>query len=135
MGRPRRFARPPRPRVNSRAAAALLAALLLLGGTPAGAADGFLSEVEDLPLMPGLNERPDAGVAFDKPGGRIVEAYAVGAVERTAVLSFYAETLPQLGWQAAGTDEYRRDGEVLRLAVAAEDGMTSVRFSLAPRDQ
>ncbi len=68
---------------------AIIAALslsLTLGAVPAdrGArAEGhaaYLAAVADLPLMPGLAEVPEAGLVFDQPSGRIVEAYAQGAV-------------------------------------------------------
>jgi hypothetical protein len=58
----------------------------------------FIAGIEDLPVMPGLAEIADAGLIFDKPSGRIVEAYAQGEVGEQAVLDFYQETLPQLGW-------------------------------------
>ena len=41
-------------------------------------------------------------MVFDTPAGRIVEAVASGAVTRDEVLAFYAETLPQLGWDEGG---------------------------------
>src|SRR3546814_7081615 len=56
--------------------------------------------VEDLPLMPGLAEIADAATVFDAPQGRIVESYAAGTVAAAEIRSFYAQTLPQLGWTA-----------------------------------
>ena len=93
----------------------------------------YLAELPDLPLMPGLIEIEDAGIAFDKPDGRSVEAYAGGSVERQAVRSFYRETLPQLGWQLAGADAYAREGERLKLEfLGPADGLT-LRFVLTPQ--
>ena len=116
-----------------RAVAAAFAGLLLLAAARDGAAENaFLGQVEDLPLMPGLVEVADAGVAFDKPAGRIVEAYAGGRVSPQAVLAFYRETLPQLGWRPVGPGSYRRGGEVLRLTATAAAGGATVHFSLAP---
>src|SRR3546814_8691143 len=71
--------------------------------------------VEDLPLMPGLAEIADAATVFDAPQGRIVESYAAGTVAAAEIRSFYAQTLPQLGWTAvdagqAGPLEFRREG-------------------------
>ena len=116
--------------------AALLAVLPLFG---AGAAptraqvQSYIAEVEDLPLMPGLAEVEGAGVVFDKPDGRIVEAYAQGEVAREAVLAFYRKTLPQLGWRAVGATTFRREDETLSLDFLDGGGALIVRFTLVPR--
>ncbi len=103
-------------------------------GPSAGAPDGgFVSGVEDLPLMAGLTEDTGAGLVFDKPSGRIVEAFATGAVNRAAVIGFYAETLPQLGWQPAGDATFAREDEILRIEISGADGALTVRFSLSPK--
>ncbi len=97
---------------------------------------GFIEQVTDLPLMPGLSEVRDAGVVFDKPDGRIVEAYAEGDVERDAVIGFYRDTLPQLGWTRAKTAgaaaTFRREGENLALDFLDGGGALVVRFTLTP---
>ena len=77
--------------------AALLMGLALLSLPVQAQNPGFIEQVTDLPLMPGLSELRGAGVVFDKPDGRIVEAYAEGGVDREAVLDFYYNTLPELG--------------------------------------
>ena len=98
----------------------------------ARAAAGFLSIAEDVPLMPGLAESPDAATVFDKPSGRIAHTEAKGKVSAAAVRKFYADTLPQLGWQNIGPEHYRRETEQLRLSVAGRDGALTVRFELLP---
>ncbi len=106
---------------------------LLLAAVPAVAAEpAFLSEFEDLPLMPGLIEDTDRGMVFDSPSGRVIEAVAAGAVTAEAVRSFYAATLPELGWQPAGDDSFRREAEVLRLEISAEGSGVAVKFALLP---
>lgn len=125
---------------SSRCFAVLFAALLWIGsGLPAGAqdsgaqnSDGFVAGVADLPLMPGLAEMPDRGLIFDKPGGRIVEAYAAGTVTRDAVASFYDTTLPQLGWQRDGGG-YLREGERLELTLTEASGLVTVQFRVFPQ--
>ncbi len=57
---------------------------VLLAAAPAVAGD-FFALLEDVPVMPGLQPVEDAGIEFDAPSGRIVEAYAIGALERGAV--------------------------------------------------
>lgn len=98
----------------------------------AWAASGFLSIAEDVPLMPGLSENADAATVFDKPTGRIGSTEAKGNVTQIAVKQFYAATLPQLGWQSAGSEQYRRDTERLKISFAGRDGALTVRFELLP---
>jgi hypothetical protein len=101
--------------------------------TRAGAADVFLSRLEDLPLAPGLSEDSAAGLSFDSAGGRIVEAYARGNLTEHQVLNFYEETLPQLGWTAEGERQYRRGGERLRLEFTQSGQGLTVHYSLSPQ--
>ncbi|HEC91299.1 MAG TPA: hypothetical protein ENI55_06500 [Alphaproteobacteria bacterium] len=118
--------------IISRTLSVLLATFFLLFARPAAAA-AYLSAVNDLPLMTGLNEALGQGVVFDVPQGRIVQAYASGPVSRAAVESFYAATLPQLGWRPAGPMRFNREGEQLALEIT-ETGATSVTvlFILKP---
>ncbi len=126
----------PRHRRAAQFAATILALLVLAAAPAALAEDGFIMAIDDLPLMPGLTEMREAGLAFDKPQGRIVEAYAAGAVAGDAVEAFYEKTLPQLGWSMAispaGVARWHRDGEVLRVDVLANEGPVMVRFYLTP---
>lgn len=117
-----------------------LAALCVAAMVARAQEPAYLAELPDLPLMPGLTQIDEAGLAFDKPDGRIVEAYAGGAVDRQAVRSFYRETLPQLGWERAGGDAYAREGERLKLEFLGADGGVgtgggdglTLRFVLTP---
>ena len=129
-------ARPRRLALHLGRAIALSVSLLFglagfAGGVMAGDGD-FIAEIPDLPLMPGLDELSDAGVVFDKPSGRIVEAYAQGAVSREAVFSFYGQSLPQLGWSRAGDDRFVRDGEALTIEVVEDSRPLTLRFVLRP---
>jgi hypothetical protein len=110
---------------------ALLATMLLALGAAAG--DGFVPGTEDLPLMPGLVAVEGAGVVFDKPQGRIVEAEAKGKVKRDAVRKFYGATLPGLGWAASGPSRWQRESEALVIDIKGRDGAVTVGFRLAPR--
>jgi len=107
---------------------------LILAPLAAGAGEAFLSSIEDVPLPPGLTEAATGGVVFDSPSGRIVEASATGAVAADQVTKFYAETLPQLGWQESGKLTFKRDNETLRITVEAgrNSAPLTVRFNLAP---
>ncbi|MEX2008945.1 MAG: hypothetical protein WEC41_02030 [Dongiaceae bacterium] len=113
-------------------ALALALALAAAAAGRAGADEAFIAGVEDLPLMPGLTQIDSAGLVFDTPTGRIVEAYAAGPVAAQAVLDFYAATLPELGWAVERPDRFRREGEELRLEFLDGGDRLTVRFSLSP---
>lgn len=110
-----------------------LAVIALTGPRgPLAAQDGFIAGVEDLPLMPGLSEIADAGLVFDKPSGRIVEAFAEGAVSRQAVEAFYDSTLPQLGWSPQSNRTFQREGERLHIKVREGAEGVTVEYRLSP---
>ncbi len=113
----------------SAASMAVVPAAVLAGGGESY----FVAGIEDLPLMGGLAEVADAGVSFDKPEGRIVTGYAHGPLDEARVRGFYRETLPQLGWEAAGRDLYLREGEALSLDFLGRDGDLTVRYTLQPQ--
>ena len=96
-------------------------------------ADGFLPGFEDVPLMPGLAADADAGLVFDSPSGRIVEAYAFGEVAWADVIDFYTASLKSLGWRFEGAGRYTRESEELLIDQFGSDGALTVRFTLAPR--
>ena len=95
--------------------------------------DEYVSGIADLPLVAGLTEDVDAAIVFDKPSGRIIEAFATGALTRAEVTAFYAHTLPELGWQRLGDLAFARERELLRIVVSNDNGVLAVRFSLSPR--
>jgi len=98
----------------------------------AQSAPAFLSTMGDVPLAPGPSERPELGLTFDDPAGRIVEAFAVGSATRDAVTSFYHATLPGLGWAELGPGRFRRDKEVLLIEFIGADSGLAVRYLLSP---
>jgi hypothetical protein len=88
--------------------------------------------------MPALQEAEGAGVAFSKPGERIVEAYATGRAGPEEVRRFYEQTLPQLGWVAERLPEadrmrFHRSDERLEMTMERSNGLVTVHFSLSPR--
>ena len=122
--------------MRPRGLAVLCALAAFLIATNAGAGE-FFDGFPDLPLMPGLNERPEAAVVFDHATGRVATAVASGPVEPAAIRQFYRRTLPPLGWvpecAAPGCtppDRYRRDGAALELELVSERGDTTARFLL-----
>jgi hypothetical protein len=115
----------------------LAAALLWPGAAMAQATANtqFFSNMSDVPLMQGLTEVPARDSAFDKPEGRIVESSAVaaGGLDAAAISAFYAATLPQLGWAPSGDNAFTRQGEILTLKTARENGVLVARFLIAPQ--
>ncbi len=67
--------------------------------------------------------------------GLLLAASAAKAIATDArgVRNFYAETLPQLGWQRLSELTFRREGEVLRIVIEDRRQPIVVRFSLAPQ--
>ncbi len=92
----------------------------------------FLAGFDDLPVMPGLNAVDGAGIVFDTPSGRIIEGYAAGPVTQASVSRFYDKTLPQLGWRPVSKNEFRREGEHLKIEFQGKDKALTVRFTLSP---
>lgn len=111
---------------------AVAAAVLLPPGLGSAAERAFLAAVEDLPLAPGLVEHVEAGMVFDTPAGRIIEAHAEGALASAEVETFYAEALPELGWRRYGALHFGREGEVLTMDVSRKGKGVAVRFTLRP---
>jgi hypothetical protein len=100
---------------------------------PAFADGAFVAGTNDLPLMPGLTEIDGTSTVFDKPSGRIVEAYATGKGLSTAdLVKFYVATLPQLGWRRGGDLYFERGKEQLLLTPMEDGGRLTVRFNLSP---
>lgn len=120
-------------RLVKRLLLALGGAVCLLSAAPLATAGepAFIAGLNDVPLMPGLTPAGET-LVFDKPGGRIAEASFAGRISSDAVARFYADTLPQLGWRAAGRNRFVRDHEELTLFVRA-DGPVALRVVVQPR--
>lgn len=106
--------------------------LLLQVGAMTNAQERFLADLDDLPLMPGLTETAGGRTTFETPAGRIVERNAAGNLASSAVQRFYADTLPQLGWQPVGDGSFTRAGEKLRIEFPAAKPPLAVRFLITP---
>jgi len=114
----------------------LIVALVLLfaAAVPAFAAE-YLKAVSDLPLADGLKEQAEKATVFDTPLGRIVNAYATGNVKPAAVLDFYDDTLPALGWDRQKAGTYQRKNEILKIDVwGPDEGPTNVSYTLSSQN-
>ena len=124
------------PRIAAKAASRLAGAALAAcaapapGPAPAAApampGEGYFAGIDDLPLAPGLVERPGERTSFETVAGRIEARGAAGRASREAVALFYAQALPQLGWQPQADGTYARGGERLGLEFSnpPEDATT-----------
>lgn len=112
--------------------AALVCAVM--GMSAAARAEEFFRDLGDIPLMPGLEEIESESILFDKPEGRVAWAVAVSAADGdpAALAKFYADTLPQLGWRAAGPGVFTRQGERLNVTARTVVGKLYLTLSLAP---
>ena len=131
-----RFPMPPMPFAAFVAVTLLcgLAAVAPVSHPRAQETAGFVSTIEDLPLMPGLIEE-EGGMVFDSARGRIVETFATGWVNEGAVRDFYDETLPQLGWRPLGQGAFQRENEILMVEFPGGKGAApplTVGFRLMP---
>ena len=115
----------------------LLVMALMLNFGKASAAGGFLSVVEDLPLMEGLTEVKGSALIFSTQQGRIVQVSAKSSpgdtIGRENVLAFYEHTLPQLGWIPAEGLNWVREDERLGLTLTVNGGKLMVQFSLTQK--
>ncbi len=113
----------------------LISAFALLFAVPAHAAKtAYFSAMNDLPMMRGMVELPADTVIFDKPAGRIVEFSARTAEPPRAVLKFYGESLPPLGWKPLKTGVFVRAHEKLKMDFSRQMDETLVSFALTPND-
>lgn len=83
----------------------------------------------DLPLMPGMVEKPETLVMFDTPEGRIAEIAMECPHGEVKVLDYYRETLPALGWRAENPQVWSRGEELLTIRFTGQRGVT---FHLQP---
>lgn len=115
---------------------ALFAAAALLFATPAHAE--YFDAIEDLPVAPGLDESAP-GFSFDGAAGRIIGASASGEAPPATIRTFYAQTLPALGWaQSPGVSEqgdliFLRGRERLALTIAPQTNGSALRVRLFMR--
>ena len=116
----------------------IMAFSALLAPVSALAAEArFFSNLNDIPLMPGLYEVTKDSVSFDKAEGRIVETAAASeTLNISQIRTFYAAALPQLGWTSSsassGEDYYVRNGETLTMRMEQQGKLNIVHLSLSP---
>ena len=86
----------------------------------------------DIPLPPELMIAEDEKALYDTPNGRIIDVFAYGLKSKQDILTFYTNSLPQLGWQQLNSATYLKDNEKLLIAVTEDLDQTMVQCSLRP---
>ncbi|MDP7669180.1 MAG: hypothetical protein QF592_01250 [Alphaproteobacteria bacterium] len=106
-----------------------------VGNTAEPASDvfSFVAGFEALPLMPGMHNVAGSSVVFDTPTGRIIESAIAGITTPDKIKTFYARSLPQLGWERFVETEYRREDEILKLEISSDGDYVVVHFFLSPK--
>lgn len=100
----------------------------------------FIADFGDVPLMNGLTELDDERVIFDTEAGTIAETVLVGNVKGADILTFYKQSLKQLGWEkleaghSASRWTFIRDKQVLSLRLFDSNGTKSLLVHLEPRN-
>ncbi|WP_417455039.1 hypothetical protein [Kiloniella sp.] len=121
--------------ITSKALCGLVLGCALMLASPVLASEGgFFTGSGGVPIVPGMEEMEELGVVFDKPEGRIVEAFASGHLSQGDVREFYGRALPQLGWEVVGEGLFVREGEVLKIEIleGVENSRSILRIILAP---
>lgn len=100
----------------------------------------FLSVIDDVPLLSGLEERVFSASVFDSSIGRITEVEAYGSVKLGSIGEFYSDILPRFGWnliskknKSSESDQnafwsWARGSEKLVLEVKNTGGRAEVAF-------
>ena len=86
----------------------------------------------DVPIMQSWQIEPELGFAFDSPNGRIVMIFASTSADEDNIMTFYGQTLAQLGWMG-GAGNWVRDSEKLVIGKVQTARGALWRLMLQPR--
>lgn len=89
----------------------------------------FLSGSEDIPLMLGMAVQESPAI-FDKKEGQVLVSKAITHETTPAILRFYDQVLPNLGWTKLGMDTYRRKTQTLKIKIEKKENGQHVTFNL-----
>ncbi|MDR2902693.1 MAG: hypothetical protein LBU87_06295 [Lactobacillales bacterium] len=97
----------------------------------AGAAESFLPETQDIPLMEGLDVDSLETVSFDTPQGQIIVVkVSSAAVTEKQAAAFYDESLVALGFEKTAPDTYKRENDSFKLNVIRRAKPLTLRFDI-----
>ena len=117
--------------------AATLMVLMLIGdqfliGQPARAETQQHRWAGDVPIMQSWQIEPELGFAFDSANGRIVMIFASTSADEDDIMTFYGQTLVQLGW-TGGAGNWVRGAEKLVIGRVQTARGALWRLMLQPR--
>ena len=111
----------------------ILYIVLWLGVVPLAHAETLQQKwIGDVPIMAGLEVETGLGFAFDSADGRIVMIYTSGDVAASAVVAYYAQALPPLGWEAVDARIWRRGAERLTITQVKTAPLTLWKIAITP---
>ena len=90
----------------------------------------FLPGTEDVPLMDGL-ESVEETASFDNPSERMVLISAETKLSSKKILSFYKQTLNNLGWQEIKPSHFKRGNDSFFIEITPSSPMNQVQFRLS----
>ena len=92
-------------------------------------AQTFIPYLPDIPLPE--NAESESVFDFDTDDTHLSQVMVYAPTSADSVQQFYADTLPQLGWQSAGPNRFVRDADTLTLEpVSTKDGTSAWRLEL-----
>ena len=93
----------------------------------------FFEALHDIPLMHGLTEIQNDTTSYDKPNGRIIDAFAtINGVSKRNILAYYRATLPQFGWGIMEDGKFYRENEILELTFEKSENSDILKISIRP---
>ncbi len=98
--------------------------LLMFGLMSQSVKAEFVEGLEDIPLPDGLTQVENGNLSFGNEEIRLIEAYLSSSVlDYAAVIHFYQQTLPQMGWKMKQKQDklisFEREGESLDISEEA----------------
>lgn len=114
---------------------AMISAVLLIA-LSATRAEIITGWVGDLPVPAEALIETDSAVNFDSPSGRVIQFTIHLDLDERALIGYYNQALPELGWRAIAGG-FQRGGEVMRVEASqdgAESGRNSFIITLAPAE-
>lgn len=84
------------------------------------AQDRNIPYFDSIPLMNGFHTSQDDVMIFDKPEGRIIEAFIWCETECPsidAIQSYYKQSLISLGWASTSGTKFRKKGHTLSFDI------------------
>lgn len=97
----------------------------------------FIEGLEDIPLMKDVSQQVAQTVSFGNEESRFIEVYLTSSkVGFKKIVTFYKESLPQLGWTYQGTIDgsalFYRDGESLTIH---KDGIKPLKMRITVKNR